>query len=31
MAGEVLLPGEGARLGTTTFDDWLAGGAQDGR
>ena len=28
MAGEVLLPGEGARLGRTTFDDWLAAGAQ---
>jgi uncharacterized protein YbjT (DUF2867 family) len=27
MAGEVLLPGEGARLGTTTFADWLATGA----
>ena len=27
MAGEVLLPGEGARLGTTTFADWLAAGA----
>jgi uncharacterized protein YbjT (DUF2867 family) len=27
MAGEVMLPGEGARLGTTTFDDWLAAGA----
>ncbi|MGH3244797.1 MAG: SDR family oxidoreductase [Trebonia sp.] len=26
MAGEVLLPGEGARLGTTTFADWLAAG-----
>lgn len=23
MAGEVLLPGHGATLGTTTFDDWL--------
>ena len=23
MAGEVLLPGHGARTGTTTFDDWL--------
>lgn len=31
MAGEVLLPGENARLGTTTFDDWLAAGADDGR
>ncbi len=28
MAGEVLLPGEGARLGTTTFADWLAAGAR---
>jgi nitrite reductase/ring-hydroxylating ferredoxin subunit len=28
MAGEVLLPGDGARLGPTTFDDWLAGGAR---
>ncbi|MEV4293747.1 SDR family oxidoreductase [Microbispora rosea] len=24
MAGEVLLPGEGARLAPTTFDEWLA-------
>ncbi|MEU6716822.1 NAD(P)H-binding protein [Nonomuraea sp. NPDC046802] len=24
MAGDVLLPGEGARLAPTTFDDWLA-------
>jgi uncharacterized protein YbjT (DUF2867 family) len=31
MAGEVLLPGEGAKLGPTTFDDWLAAGAGDGR
>jgi uncharacterized protein YbjT (DUF2867 family) len=31
MAGEILLPGEGAWLGTTTFDDWLAAGADDGR
>jgi uncharacterized protein YbjT (DUF2867 family) len=31
MAGEILLPGEGARLGTITFDDWLAAGADDGR
>ncbi len=23
MAGEVLLPGRGARVGATTFDDWL--------
>ena len=28
MAGEVLLPGAGARLGATTFDDWLAAGAR---
>jgi uncharacterized protein YbjT (DUF2867 family) len=28
MAGEVLLPGEGARLMPTTFDDWLAAGAK---
>jgi uncharacterized protein YbjT (DUF2867 family) len=28
MAGEVLLPGEGARLGATTFADWLAAGAR---
>jgi uncharacterized protein YbjT (DUF2867 family) len=27
MAGEVLLPGDGARLGSVTFDDWLAAGA----
>jgi hypothetical protein len=25
MAGVVLLPGPGARIGPTTFDDWLAG------
>jgi catechol 2,3-dioxygenase len=25
MAGDVLLPGPDARIGTTTFDDWLAG------
>jgi hypothetical protein len=24
MAGPVLLPGEGARIAPTTFDDWLA-------
>src|SRR5580693_8704869 len=29
MAGEVLLPGEGARLGTVTFEDWLAAGADE--
>jgi uncharacterized protein YbjT (DUF2867 family) len=28
MSGEVLLPGEGARLGPTTFADWLAAGAR---
>ena len=28
MAGEILLPGDGARLGTITFEDWLAAGAQ---
>jgi uncharacterized protein YbjT (DUF2867 family) len=27
MAGEVLLPADGARLGSITFDDWLAAGA----
>jgi uncharacterized protein YbjT (DUF2867 family) len=27
MAGNVLLPGEGARIAPTTFDDWLAAGA----
>jgi uncharacterized protein YbjT (DUF2867 family) len=27
MAGEVLLPGDDARLGHVTFEDWLAGGA----
>jgi uncharacterized protein YbjT (DUF2867 family) len=27
MAGDVLLPGEGARIAPTTFDDWLAAGA----
>jgi uncharacterized protein YbjT (DUF2867 family) len=31
MGGEVMLPGEGAKLGATTFDDWLAAGAGDGR
>jgi uncharacterized protein YbjT (DUF2867 family) len=29
MAGEVLLPGDGARLAPTSFDDWLAAGAPD--
>ena len=28
MAGEVLLPGDDARLGRITFEDWLAGGAR---
>ncbi len=28
MAGEVLLPGPGARLTPTSFDDWLAAGAR---
>jgi uncharacterized protein YbjT (DUF2867 family) len=28
MAGEVLLPGDGAWLGSVTFDDWLAAGAR---
>jgi uncharacterized protein YbjT (DUF2867 family) len=28
MAGEVLLPGENARLTSTTFADWLAAGAR---
>lgn len=28
LAGEALLPGDGARLGTISFDDWLAGGAR---
>jgi uncharacterized protein YbjT (DUF2867 family) len=28
MAGNVLLPGEGARIMPTTFDDWLAAGAR---
>ena len=28
MAGEVLLPGPGARLTSTTFADWLAAGAR---
>ncbi|SEH82724.1 Uncharacterized conserved protein YbjT, contains NAD(P)-binding and DUF2867 domains [Mycolicibacterium rutilum] len=27
MAGNVLLPGENARIASTTFDDWLAAGA----
>ena len=28
MAGNVLLPSQGARIASTTFDDWLAAGAQ---
>ena len=28
MAGEAMLPGEGARLAPTTFDAWLAAGAK---
>lgn len=28
LAGEALLPGDGARLGTITFADWLAAGAR---
>jgi uncharacterized protein YbjT (DUF2867 family) len=28
MAGDVLLPGDGARLAPTTFEDWLAAGAE---
>lgn len=28
MAGEVLLPGDGARIGPTSFEDWLAAGAR---
>jgi uncharacterized protein YbjT (DUF2867 family) len=28
LAGEALLPGDGARLGTTAFADWLAAGAR---
>jgi uncharacterized protein YbjT (DUF2867 family) len=28
MAGNVLLPGEGARIAPTTFDEWLAGQRQ---
>jgi uncharacterized protein YbjT (DUF2867 family) len=28
LAGEEMLPGEGARLGLTTFDEWLAAGAE---
>jgi hypothetical protein len=28
MAGNVLLPGENARIAATTFDQWLAAGAK---
>lgn len=28
LAGEALLPADGARLGTISFDDWLAAGAR---
>jgi uncharacterized protein YbjT (DUF2867 family) len=28
MAGEAMLPGDDARLGPTTFDEWLAAGAR---
>jgi len=28
MAGDILLPGDGARIGPTTFDEWLAAGAR---
>jgi uncharacterized protein YbjT (DUF2867 family) len=28
MAGEALLPGDGARIGPTSFEDWLADGAR---
>jgi len=28
MAGNVLLPGQNARIAPTTFDDWLAAGAR---
>ena len=28
MAGNSLLPGENARIAPTTFDEWLAAGAQ---
>jgi hypothetical protein len=28
MAGNVLLPGDNARIAPTTFDDWLAAGAR---
>ena len=27
MSGNVLLPGPGARISATTFDEWLAAGA----
>jgi hypothetical protein len=28
LAGNVMLPGENARIATTTFDDWLSAGTQ---
>jgi hypothetical protein len=28
MAGEMLLPGPNARIAPTSFEDWLAAGAQ---
>ncbi|MBI3689513.1 MAG: NmrA family transcriptional regulator, partial [Mycolicibacterium aromaticivorans] len=28
FAGNVLLPGDGARIAPTTFEQWLAAGAQ---
>jgi hypothetical protein len=28
MAGNVMLPGENARITSTTFDEWLAAGAR---
>jgi uncharacterized protein YbjT (DUF2867 family) len=28
LAGNVLLPGDGARIAPTTFEEWLAAGAQ---
>jgi uncharacterized protein YbjT (DUF2867 family) len=31
MAGDVLLPGQGARLAPISFEDWLAAGAPDSR
>ncbi|MEV1177801.1 hypothetical protein [Nonomuraea sp. NPDC049784] len=31
MAGDVLLPGEGARIAPTIFNEWLAGQRKSGR